>query len=151
MQKFIKSANDLVADFRDSFSHSNKLKFYWSDLQTKAFIELKNKVAEITQNYHYNPKRQTRLKCYASKDGLGACLEQQLPSGDWAPISFASRQLNPQEAKYSTSELELLAVVWSTYHYRFYLYGNRFEINTDHKVLLSALKANRGNKTYQSR
>merc|ERR1711894_523373 len=151
LQKFIKGANDLVADFKDSLSHSNKLKFYWSDLQTKAFNELKNKVAEITQNYHYNPKRQTRLKCDASKNGLGACLEQQLSSGDWVPISFASRQLNPQEAKYSTSELELLAVVWSTYHYRYYLYGNRFEINTDHKALLSALKANRGNKTYQSR
>ena len=59
--------------------------------------------------------------------------------------------MNTQEVKYSTSELELLAVVWSTYHYRYYLYGNRFKLITDHKALLSALRNNRANKTYQSR
>ena len=45
----------------------------------------------------------------------------------------------------------MLAVVWSTYHYRYYLYGNKFELITDHKALLSALRNNRANKTYQSR
>ena len=82
---------------------------------------------------------------------MGACLEQELEDGSWVPISFASRQLNNAEVKYSTSELELLAVVWSMYHFRYYLYGNRFELITDHKALLSALRNNRGNKTYQSR
>lgn len=90
------------------------------------------------------------MKCDASKEGLGACLEQQLPDQSCVPTSFASRQLNPQEVKYSTSELELLAVVWSTYHFRYYLYGNHFKLITDHKALLSALKNNHANKTYQS-
>ena len=108
-------------------------------------------IAEITNNYHYSTERETRLKCDASKSGLGACLEQKLKDGSWVPISFASRQLNAQEVKYSTSELELLAVVWSMYHFRYYLYGNRFELITDHKALLSALRNNRANKTYQSR
>ena len=82
---------------------------------------------------------------------MGACLEQQLKDKSWVPIAFASRQLNVQEKKYSTSELELLAVVWSTHHFRYYLLGNRFELLTDHKALLSALRNNRANKTYQSR
>ena len=108
-------------------------------------------VAAITQNYHYSPSRATRLKCDASKSGLGACLEQELEPNVWVPIAFASRQLNSQEAKYSTSELELLGVVWSTYHFRYYLYGNKFQLFTDHKALLSALNNNRANKSYQSR
>ena len=112
-------------------------------MQTEAFYALIDLVAKITQNYHYNPHLKTRLKCDASKSGLGACLEQETADG-WVPIAFASRQLNSQEAKYSTSELELLAVVWSTYHFRYYLYGNRFDLITDHKALLSALKNNRG-------
>ena len=108
-------------------------------------------MAAITQNFHYWAKRKTRRKCDASKQGLGVCLEQGIEPGVWVSISFASRQLNSQEAKYSTSELELLAVVWSTYHFRYYLYGNRFELGTDHKALLSSLNNNRANKCYQSR
>ena len=36
-------------------------------------------------------------------------------------------------------------------HFGNYLLGNQFEILTDHKAIISALKTNRGNKTYQSR
>ena len=120
-------------------------------MQQKAFEDIKEAVANVTMNHHYSTSRKTRLKCDASKLGLGATLEQEVEQDKWVPIAFASRQLNAQELKYSTSELELLAVVWSTYHFRYYLYGTRFTLLTDHKALLSALKNNRANKTYQSR
>ena len=51
------------------------------------------------------------FKKILSKSGLGACLEQDMEKVVWDPISFASRQLNAAEAKYGTSELELLGVV----------------------------------------
>ena len=107
MSKFIDGAKDLTSQFRDSLTKTNKDKFYWTEVQSKAFYSLLDKVANITKNYHYSPNRPTRLKCDASKAGLGACLEQQLKDNSWVPISFASRQLIPQEVKYSTSELEL--------------------------------------------
>ena len=47
--------------------------------------------------------------------------------------------------------MELLAVVWSLEHFKYYLYGSQFLLQTDHQALLSALKENRGNKTHQSR
>ena len=53
--------------------------------------------------------------------------------------------------KYSTNELELLAVVWSVDRFKHYLLGKIFLIATDHKALVSALDENRSNKTYQSR
>ena len=71
--------------------------------------------------HHYSTTRNTRLKCDASKVGLGArpwSLEQEFEPNVSEPIAFASRQLNTQEAEYSTSKLELLAVVWSMYHFR---------------------------------
>ena len=36
-------------------------------------------------------------------------------------------------------------------HFKYYLYGSEFLLQTDHQALLRALKENRGNKTYQSR
>ena len=100
MSKFIDNAKELTAEFKESLSAGKKQKFYWSDKQTTAFKGLLKKFAQITQNYHYSPLRPTRLKCDASHAGLGACLEQQLPDKSWVPISFASSQLNNQEAKY---------------------------------------------------
>ena len=78
-------------------------------------------------------------------------MEQQNDEDLRVPISFASRYLNTQEKKYSTNELELLAVVWAVDRYKHYLLGKPFIIATDHKALTSALDGNKSNKTYQSR
>ena len=85
-------------------------------------------VAEITEMYHYDPAKRTRVKCDASHSGFGACLEQETEKGLWVPISFASRFLNTAELKYSTNELELLAVVWACEQFRPYLLGNKFNM-----------------------
>jgi hypothetical protein len=61
----------------------------------------------------------------ASNKGIGAVLAQgQL--GKELPISYASRSLNMAERNYSTSEKELLVIVWGTKHFRPYLYGKKF-------------------------
>ncbi len=67
------------------------------------------------------------------------------------PIAYASRFLNAAEERYSTNELELLAVVWSIEPFRNYVLGYLFLLRTDHRELLSALENSRGNKTAFSR
>ena len=126
-------------------------KFEWGDEHTVLFDAINEAVANITKVKHYDANRETRVKCDASHDGLGATLEQQNDEGLWVPISFASRYLNSQEKKFSTNELELLAVVWAVDRYKHYLLGKSFTIATDHKALTSALDGNMSNKTYQSR
>ena len=91
------------------------------------------------------------MKYDASHSGLGAALEQEVEKDVWVPIATASRFLNDQEKKYSTNELELIAIVWSCEHFRNYFLGNHFVALTDHKAIILALKTNRGNKTHQSR
>ena len=59
----------------------------------------------------FDVHRDIRIVCDASHNGLGAVLEQLGPE-EWRPISFASRFLSEAENKYSTNELEMLAVVW---------------------------------------
>jgi hypothetical protein len=74
------------------------------------------------------------LSTDASNEGIGAVLAQgQL--GRELPLAYASRSLNMMERNYSTSEKELLAIVWSIKHFRPYLYGRKFKITTDHQPL----------------
>ena len=49
------------------------------------------------------------------------------------------------------NELELLGVVWSVEHFKYYLYGKPFNVITDHRALLSIMRENRTNKSYNSR
>ena len=92
-----------------------------------------------------------RIVCDACHEGLGAILMQKNDNEDWEPISCASRFLTNYEQKYSTNELELLAIVWAVEHFRNYIYGVKFEVVSDHKALETAIKSNHGNKTYSSR
>ena len=108
-------------------------------------------IAKIPSPYHFDSSKGSRVKCDASHNGLGACLEQEIEPGVWAPTAFASRFLNNAEAKYSTHELELLATVWTREHFGTYLLGTRFQVLTDHKAIISALNENYNIKSYQSR
>ncbi|XP_020294887.1 uncharacterized protein LOC109860298 [Pseudomyrmex gracilis] len=71
----------------------------------------------------------------ASNDAIGAILSQGEIGKD-KPLAFASRTLNKAETRYSTTEKELLAIVWATKHFRQYLFGKQFKIVTDHKPLI---------------
>ena len=125
-------------------------KYIWTDTHTLHFNAIKTRIANHTENIHYNPQFETRIKCDASRSGLGAALEQLTVDG-CKPISFASRFLNSSEERYSINELELLGVVWSIEYFKNYLYGKKFTVITDHRVLLSILKEHRSNKSYNSR
>jgi len=43
--------------------------------------------------------------------------------------------LNNAEQAYTTSEIEMLALVWATKYFRCYLYGTKFIVRTDHSAL----------------
>ena len=125
-------------------------KFIWTEEHENCFNEIKNRIANATANSHYNPQLETRVKCDASRSGLGAALEQLTVDG-WKPIAFMSRFLNSCEENYIVNELEFLGVVWSIEYFQNYLYGRNFTVITDHCALLSITKENRSNKSYNSR
>ena len=79
------------------------------------------------------------LETDASGVGLGAVLSQKQLNGQIAPIAYASRTLQQHETKYGISELEALAVVWATKHFRAYLYGHSCDVYTDHEALQALL------------
>ena len=146
--KFILNLAQISHPLRPLLRKSSK--FIWTTEHENCFQEIKTHVANATANSHYNPQLETRVKCDASRSGLGAALEQLAVDG-WKPIAFASRFLNSCEERYSVNELELLGVVWSTEYFKNYLYGKQFKVITDHRALLSIMKEHRSNKSYNSR
>ena len=66
----------------------------------------------------------------ASHQGLGCVLMQ-----NGKVVAYASRQLKPYEMNYPVHDLELAAVVFALKIWRHYLYGEIFQIYTDHKSL----------------
>ena len=68
--------------------------------------------------------------CDASRAGLGCVLMQ---SG--RVVAYSSRQLKNHEQNYPTHDMELATVVFALKIWRHYLYGEEFEVYSDHKSL----------------
>jgi len=79
------------------------------------------------------------LMCDASNYALGAVLAQKV---DKLPrvIYYASRTLDAAQANYTTTEKELLAIVFALDKFRSYLLGSRVVVFTDHAALKYLLK-----------
>eukprot|EP00042_Codosiga_hollandica_P015644 m.37855 g.37855 ORF g.37855 m.37855 type:complete len:355 (-) comp45130_c0_seq7:244-1308(-) len=75
-----------------------------------------------------------KLYTDASDLAVGAVLEQDYDDGP-RPVVFLSKALTPAERRYTTSEKELLAIVFAIKRLRHYLYGHRFLVFTDHSAL----------------
>ncbi|CAN6718914.1 unnamed protein product [Malus baccata var. baccata] len=74
------------------------------------------------------------LMCDASNYALGAVLGQRKDKRPHV-IYYASRTLNDAQLKYSTTEKELLAVVFALDKFRSYLIGTKVIVFTDHAAL----------------
>ena len=67
--------------------------------------------------------------------GIGAVLSQVDEEENEYAMSFASRTCNQAERNHSSYDVESLAVVWGIVHFREYLFGQSFEILTDHQPI----------------
>lgn len=104
--------------------------FHWTDKQQISFDTLKLKLCEEPILKYPDFSKEFTLTTDASNEGLGAILSQ-----DGHPCCYVSRTLNPAEKHYTTTEKELLAIVWSIQRLRQYLLGRKFKIRTDHQAL----------------
>ena len=78
--------------------------------------------------------RPFEIMCDASNYAIGAVLGQRLDNRQHI-IYYASRTLNNAQLKYTMTEKEFLAVVFSLEKFRQYLLGSRTTIFTDHSAL----------------
>ncbi|MBW0565904.1 hypothetical protein O181_105619 [Austropuccinia psidii MF-1] len=83
-----------------------------------------------------------KLYIDASGDELGAGLHQVQIINDKpveGPICFISRQIKPTEARYGSSQMECLFLVWALEKLNYFLEGCVFEVITDCEAVKSLL------------
>nr|GFA17920.1 reverse transcriptase domain-containing protein [Tanacetum cinerariifolium] len=72
--------------------------------------------------------------CDASDFAVGAVLGQRIEK-HFRPIHYASKMMNQAETNYTTTEKEMLAVVYAFEKFRSYLIMNKSIVYTDHSAL----------------
>ncbi|OMH79370.1 Retrovirus-related Pol polyprotein from transposon [Zancudomyces culisetae] len=110
-------------------------KWDWGEKQDKAVEDLKELLTTAPILGHPDWQKEFVITTDASILGIGAVLSQG-EKGSEVVIEFASRTTNSAEKNYSISHLEALAVVWAVKKFKYYVWGRKFKIRTDHKSLI---------------
>jgi hypothetical protein len=114
----------LVKDAPFDFSHECK----------DAFDRLKRELTQAPIMVTPNWKFPFEIMCDASDYAVGAVLGQRL-NKHFQPIYYASKTMNPAQENYTTTEKELLAVVFAFDKFRQYLVLSKTVVFTDHSAL----------------
>lgn len=128
-RRFVQNFAVIVRPLTDLLKQD--VKFTWDKEQINAFETIKRKLTEKPVLALYKPGAKVEVHTDASSVGVGAILYQQQDNGEYKPISFYSRKCSKEESKYSSVELEALAIVVGLEKFRIYLIGKPFIIKTD--------------------
>ncbi|KAK3087333.1 hypothetical protein FSP39_004790 [Pinctada imbricata] len=131
--RFVKNLTALTEPLRQLLEKNTA--WHWEDRQQESFDKLKKALTEAPVLRYFNPKEEVTISVDASSEGLGACLLQK-----GQPVAYASRALNKSERNYAQIEKELLAIVFACKKFHQYLYGQRVDVETDHKPLESLFR-----------
>lgn len=109
-------------------------KWHWGEEQENAMNTIKHALTSPPTLACPDYTQTFTLQTDASGTGIGAVLTQSLDDEEHV-VAYASRALSEAERKYSTTERECLAVLWSIKKFRPYVEGYHFKVITDHHAL----------------
>jgi hypothetical protein len=99
-----------------------------------AFIQLKEALVTAPVVQPPNWELPFELMCDASDFAVGAVLGQRKDKV-LSVVSYASRTLDDAQSNYTTTEKELLAILYAFDKFRSYLVGNQCIVYTDHAAI----------------
>lgn len=134
--KFIPNLAEKDKPLRDLLSKKNQ--WHWGPEQQKTFNGLKQELLTSPVLQLYDPNKPLRISADASSYGVGALMLQKTEE-TWAPVAYASRSLTATEQRYAQLEKEALALTWACERFSDFILGLHFELETDHKPLVSLL------------
>jgi hypothetical protein len=107
----------------------------WGPGEQKVFSKIKDIFLDTVILRHPRQGEVFYVQTDSSGYALGAELYQLLPDGERGAISFISRSLRGAELNYTTTEKELLGVVFALTKFRTFIQGQKLIIRTDHQAL----------------
>lgn len=120
-RKFIKDFSTLASPL--TRLTKKKVPFEWSEECEVAFKTMKQCLINPPILVYPDYNKKFKITTDASNVGLGAILSQEDNEGLDRVIAYASRKLKPAEVNYSTTEQELLAIIYATEKFRPYIFG----------------------------
>ena len=107
-----------------------EVKFDWDDRCEEAFQELKMRLTTAPILIVSDRGHGYTVYCDSSRAGLGCVLKQF-----GRVVAYGSHQIKNHEQNCPTPDMELAVVVFALKIWRHYLYGEQFEVYSDHKSL----------------
>nr|GFA24388.1 reverse transcriptase domain-containing protein [Tanacetum cinerariifolium] len=107
--------------------------FYWPSIYKDAF-ELVKRYDSCQRQGKVSQKDEMPQNFIQIDFAVGAVLGQRIDK-HFRPIHYASKTINQAEANYTTTEKEMLAVVYAFEKFRSYLIMNKSIVYTDHSAL----------------
>lgn len=129
-RRFIPNFSSLTQPLTELLRKNSK--FCWTSKQEEAFRQIKEHLISAPVLSCPNFELPFIIQCDASGYGIGAVLTQNHPDIGEKVVCYLSRSLTRQERKFSTTERECLAVLWSIEKLRPYIEGTHFSVITDH-------------------
>uniref|UniRef100_A0A0K0EAY5 RNA-directed DNA polymerase n=2 Tax=Strongyloides stercoralis TaxID=6248 RepID=A0A0K0EAY5_STRER len=111
-------------------------KFIWSEVENKAFLELKKDLETITTLTLFDEKKIVVLACDASEFGLGSVLLLRDPvTKKERPFAHASRTFSGSQRNWSQLDKEAAGIIFGVTKFQDFLLGRQFVLQTDSKPL----------------
>ena len=110
------------------------IKFYFDESFQKAFEEINSRLLEAPIMAKPDWNREFEIMCDASDFAMGAVLGQK-DEKVFKAIYYASKTFNEAQENYSTTEKEMLTIVFACEKFRPYILGSHVVIHTDHAAI----------------
>ncbi|KAF0721413.1 Retrotransposable element Tf2 protein type 2 [Aphis craccivora] len=132
-RKYVKDFADIIQPLIELTKTTKK--WTWEKRHQEAFD--RSKKAFLDKVVISFPKLQhpMYINTDASEVAIGGELFQILDNNERATLGYASRTLKSPERRYTTTEIEALALVYCCNKFRQYILGNKTFILTDHHAL----------------
>lgn len=107
--KYVSRLSERTALLRTLIKSDNE--FQWTENHAREWKSVTQILSTTPVLAIFDPRRETKITCDASKDGVGAALLQYHSDG-WRPVAYASRVLSQTEQRYAQIEKEALGIAF---------------------------------------
>ena len=134
-RRFVPHYSQIAAPLTDLTKKSQPTTVKWTPECQEAFTQLKATLMSDPVLRAPDFDKPFLVTTDASERGIGAVLMQEGPAQNFHPVVFLSKKLSERESHWSVSEKECYAIVYALEKLRPYVWGRRFQLQTDHAAL----------------